>query len=365
MDKSLHDTVTQCMLAVENDPIHHLRAAQRNKLVLAMDNNTAVSCLFLNAAIKALEKWRQAYGTDDTPFVLVERIKQYLSNGKGKDALLEAIREVHTYMDNRLGEGRFNAVYSGYATVMCGYEIVNKDFTVEDPDEWASDPEDWSSCLYASLALNDGSEDLRKIDKSKNKSFWTWFLTECLDLALKQELLPFSLNRVPPVEKKDIPARRQPGLFMEDRDMQEKMGAVLRHFRDMLAKEGWSRLKIENYTVGNSSSILGSYKTSEEDEWKTLDNTKMYLLGKAANAGPVFREIRKKMYDLSPREGAWYNMEIILGPDGAVSYDFVYDVKSPYFDKWVDRSVFAGDFAEFQRDEAYMPQWLEQIIAGV
>lgn len=362
MNKELEKIVIECIGFVKEDPIHHLGVEWRNRLMDAIQEKKIASYLLLNSAIKALEKWREAYKFDNTPFDLVKQISEYLSGRISDGAFLSNIKYVHSFMDNRLQEEKFSAIYAGYASVMCGYEILNNRFTTKSFNEFESDPTEWQSCFYASLAWNDGCEDLKKINKEKNKEFWLWFLTDALKLSHYHQLLSIEKYLTPETNLKKIPLRRQIKVYKDDTNIQYQLNKLTDYFYIILLKKNWKVIKIESFHVANKFSNIGYYKLTAEDDFHGMDNMQAYQLCKDISAGNILQEVRKSMYRIEPQEGAWFSVVITINREKNAEFEFNYDKKPEFFDKWVDKSVFVEDFAQFKRDKKYIAEWLEKIL---
>jgi hypothetical protein len=359
---NLESIIEKCKAGVTKHPLHHLEKIYRNELFSAINDINISLRLLFNTAIKVSAIYTEAYPENNKVFNLLTQIKRYIDTDAEKKVLLSNAKSTHTYMDNLLSGNHYNAVYAGYAAVVCSYETTNKKIVYAGTDEFDDEPDNWSSCFYASLAWNNGASNLADIQPDKNKEFWYWFLNEGLKLAQNHKYLTIKRPVISATTEKDIPQRKQPALADNDSELKLLTKQINDFFKQLVNKEAWSEFKLEGYYVANNRSQVGYYKAKTGSGFEKLDNTQLYLLGKEINLVKTLGDIRDKMYNLLPAEGAWYSVIINFYPDKQSEYHFIYDEKAGFFDKWVSESAFADDYLAHTRQEEYTPLWLEKIV---
>ncbi|MDN5288346.1 MAG: hypothetical protein JWR38_4620 [Mucilaginibacter sp.] len=359
---NIESVIENCKAEIESHPLHHLERKYRNDLFNSINDIEISLRLLLNATFKVLEIFTTDYPNDKSIYDFIERIKEYINGGLEKEVLLNRTKLFHTYMDNRLSDEKYDAIYVGYSIVSCSYEIIKKQVIYTDVDEFDDEPDNWSSCFYASLAYNNGSSDLTAIDPEKNRTFWYWFLDEGLKLSQELELLQINKESIPTIDDKIIPQRQQINLLNNNTEINAVTQQLDEIFKGLINKEGWVEFKLEGYYVSNNRSLAGYYKLSSDLEFEKLEGTRFYLLGKQFNLLKVLGDLRDKMYRLFPEEGAWYQTIINFSLNNPGHYHFIYDEKADFFDKWVDKTAFADDFVVYERKDKYTPLWLEAIV---
>jgi hypothetical protein len=144
---------------INQDPIYALPFQTRNEVFNRLASIQQKAYVILHT-LKHLDViWSKAWPHDNTFQLLLNSAINYVDGKMPKEDFLRLITSKHAYMENRIGEGKFEAAYAGLSLVYAGYEILYDDF-ISEMDDLRDDSESWHSLFLASLAYNGGAEDL-------------------------------------------------------------------------------------------------------------------------------------------------------------------------------------------------------------
>ncbi len=319
-----------------------------NDIIQCFPNSKGKAKVILNSLMIIKDIWDKAWPTDSSFMDITDRLIAYIEDRLPKDELKDFINKKQTYIQNRIAEGKFQSGYAGMALIRAATEIVNEDYSMKDE----TDPDRWSSLYIGSLSYNEGAENLEKINPEKNKIFWLNFL-EVLD---KNEILISNIGNKKPKKDIDIIRRNQEELWKNKESIVSKLDSLVDGYSSKLLNDDYDNLRIEAYILNNGVSFLGYY------EKEKIDNKKLFFLNKEIKAKEVFLKIRQEMYDLEPKEGAWFQICLIINKNQQKNIKFFYDKYFNFFDTWRDKTDFYEDLLLYPREEKYIPNWLNDIL---
>ncbi|UQS24842.1 immunity protein Imm5 [Amycolatopsis thermalba] len=124
--------------------------------------------------------WDAAFPGDDRP----RRLLGAARSGPADGSLKQAVRDVHTHLDNLSLRGG-TAVSAGLAAWAVARNLVfGRPGEPGDVDgEIDLDPDDWSPCFYAASAAAGGPVWLDGSDPVARREFWRWYLLEAVPRA--------------------------------------------------------------------------------------------------------------------------------------------------------------------------------------
>jgi hypothetical protein len=133
-------------------------------------------------------------------------------------------------------------------------------------------------------------------------------------------------------------------------------------FDNLPIEDGWKKIEIKCNTIRLYTEVEANYIINNGEEI----SFNPYYKGHVAKEDDIannFMELRKRMYELSPQQGAWFYCKITVEPSGRFETDFNYDNKpnfsyNPTLKKWED------DIKTFPRQKDLIPEWLNEILNG-
>ncbi|MCD2422963.1 immunity protein Imm5 [Niabella pedocola] len=359
MNNNLTTLKDQALAAISKDPKGALPVDIRNRIFGELDERSA-ALLLLRTLLFVRPLWNRTWPHDPYWDDLFTHIEAFTGGEYDATKLAARIRQAHTYMERRMEEEKLDAAYAGLALVYAGYEITSHNVqATAAEDEADSDPENWSALFVASLACNGGCADLTQIDPVRNRAFWNYFITG-IDAAVQQLPLPPIAAAEPTATSEERP-RKQFTLFLNGDE--RSTGELLQLYTQLMTDNGWKALKLESYYVNNKHSMTVFYQPDQsEAAWTKMDNMKLFSFNNKNEIRLKIGALRDAMYRCRPAEGAWYKMELLIEAGDAHAFSFFYDTQFPFFNSWADQLDFIKDFETYSRDEAFIPEWLKEIL---
>lgn len=361
MNTDLINVIQQCNLAIEKDHLHHLDLSYRNKIFSLLDK-IQCSHLVLRTINATLPIWKDASLYDNKMETILETCEKYLQKDVSSQSFSETLKAGFAYMENRLNEEKYCAAYAGLSSVYAGLEILNNNFIKDNTNEFLNDATQWSSLFYASLSYNNGAIDSQKTDKNKNKIFWSDHFLKNIKSAVLGLPLNFH-NVISDKTEKWTPVpieRTQADLALKDDEIKKLLERLSEPYKEKYLTEEISELSIVFYHILNTTTITATI-INNNGETAKLNSTDLYLFSMTIDAENISKGIKEAMYILKKEEGAWFSMTMAIQKDSSVSWNFNYDKKEDYINKYVGKANLILELKKFPRNSRFTLQWLKEI----
>jgi len=361
MNTSIQKIKQEAYENIKQDKLGMLDVSIRNSIFTFLNDEKKSALLLLHTLKDYQYIWDKTWPKDKNWDDLFYALLKYIEHNINEEEFGTFLRKQHTYMESRLQEGKYDAVYIGLALVYAGYEIINGDFTMTDViDEFSLEPEEWSSMFVASLSYNGAATDFNQLIPEKNREFWIHFID---NIQYAYDLKGFAPTDSVGTEKlQEEIIRTQTDEIDDNEKVSSLIGSLDEIYRQLIKENEWYAFKVESYYVNEKHSMIGFYKVTAAAAWEKYDNTKLFMLNNKHKVKDLIKELRVIMYHTMPLEGAWYKIELNFYLSEKTTTHFFYDTYFPFFEKWTDQLDFYKDFQNYKRDEQYLPLWLKDIL---
>lgn len=339
---------------VSQNSTGHLPLPYRVGLMKQIGDTRIVQKILCECCKKACSCFPEEFGTENLLYGVLSEINGYLYKDKGTaEGLLAAVERLRNYAEQSAGNPEGMASWAiialGYAVRYDAASILAiEDYGGEDDD--AFDPESWNADFICSIACSGSNPFVETGDVEKRREYWEWYLNMAGEIVRNPDAEHLSL----PVRKSanlsiDIPARRQ-----MDETIEAQFKDILSYIMDcepQKFKEGLEYDILFVSTVVDMFSIISS-----KGDRITLNTRNS---DKICNA---FRDIRKRMYQKEPEQGAWFQVEIFLKNKEQYTFNFNYDDLKQLPSFFQEPDWILSFYSKFPRSKEYTPHWLRKIV---
>ena len=342
------DLITEAISNLKTNKYSHLDAKYRNLIFQQLSNEEAINLilntLYLNQTVFVQEFERIEF--DKT----IKHLIEFINGNKNEEQFIVDNNKLFTYYENKINDSNMNIGFAGLSIVRAGEEFLQKSFEVQDELNGNSDTYEWSSLFLGSLVYSNGINDIENINPKKNYDYWMYLLNNFKnkkyifkidDSNIQQK--EFSFHRI-----QEFRMGINPSIDMLYSSMFDKF---------MVAKRRLNCKKIEIIFI----LINKSFSVSVIENGQIIDNTKAYLLSMELGIQQLTMEIKKAMYDVSPKEGAWLAAQFVLNEQNVFTNRFNYDNKKDNYMKFVTDLDFKEELNIFPRNKEFTPDWMKSI----
>jgi len=342
--------IEEAKASLDTNIYHHLDAKYRNLIFKKLLNKQSINLILntLNINQDVFTKKSERIDFDKT----LKNLVDFTGGNINKDDFKENNDFWFTYYENQISDGNLCIGYAGLSIVYAGYEFGRELYENEiDEVTVNSDPYNWSSLFYGSLVYSGGTEDIAKIDSSKNYIYWIFFLNNYENSNFLFKPKYFS------IQHEDI-------AFQRVQKFEKGINpAIDRLYLSMYDKLTRAKFKLECKTIEVFIiSINNSFSIQIKADGQSLDNTKAYFLNVELDLKPLVQEIKENMYSIAKNEGAWFDSKYILDKQDNLVSNFNFDNKSDCHVKFVSISDFREEIEKFPRNKEFTKEWLMDII---
>jgi hypothetical protein len=336
----------------------HLELIYRTELALYLDNTQIISKLQIECAKKVFSIWQSAYEDDTKVRQIIHLAEEFLRDKIEKEILIRYLDNCKNSIEEKEGI-ESNA---GMASLKMGYSIAyeNADLISEvyNSDEEA-DYEELHCDFYASIAYAKGNPFLSLGNIDKRREFWNWYL-DCAMALFNNDIVSIKLPDLGISYKENNISREQD--INLDINAGNLLKSVIQIASRQLLQQGidkWEQIELSASMTYNGGSLVGKYKINEE--WKRFQPYPISLDPDTDSVGMLLK-IRKLMYKMAPKQGAWFTAKILAFNDGTYKPKFNYDVKEDLPLHCQTDTFFGEELKAFPRSKEYTPEWLRKIM---
>lgn len=208
---------------------------------------------------------------------------------------------------------------ASWAIISLGYAIrydaasilAIEDYNSEDDD--AFDFESWNADFICSIACSGSNPFVETGNVEKRKEYWLWYVKMVLEVSQNPNLKYLSL----PVFKSPTPLIDIPVRHQSDNTIEAQFKDILSYIMDCEPQKFKEGLE---YDILFVSTVVDMFSITSSDGDRITLNTKN--CDKICN---TLRDIRKRMYQKDPKQGAWFQVEIFLKNKEQYTFNFNYD----------------------------------------
>lgn len=330
----------------------HLPLGYRVQLMQKINSSSLVNKIFYNCALKVMEQNSDIFSDNDIFNNILLSARDFLYNNKGKREDFDQTFDKNENYLNEFGNigwlllSLCNNIASEASLIL--YKEDYKDY-----DDNHYDFEEWNTDFWAAIIYSGGNPfiDKKVDDIKKRKEFWLWYvgMVEGVCKNPNIEIIPFTYQKKEN-EITSIPFRNQLQLNDKYRTLFGKVIALI--FSQVSVEIKWEYIKIQFISCGGS--ILNVYYSNEERI--KLSTNSFYEICN------TFMDIRENMYRKYPKEGAWFQIELLINRDKSYVYDFNYDNYDKIPEVFQDPDSILELSENFPRSKEYTPHWLQRII---
>lgn len=178
---------------VNHSSAGHLSLSTRRKILQAINEPCIIGRISILCALKVYPIWNDFFRDDTEIIGLITKTEKYLLGQTSKKDLLKDADHLDMFADDYM-EDDITASFAAKVAVHAAYDASSdEDMVISDcdSDEEVEVPDEWDTAFLASLVYNGGVIDLGFIDDERNKEFWSWYLTDCIETACANDRLPY------------------------------------------------------------------------------------------------------------------------------------------------------------------------------
>lgn len=343
---------------VNQSKVGHLPLCFRNRLLQSINDIEIINRISILCALKVYPLWKAFVYNDYKIINLLFLCEQFCYKKVSKSDLLENADKSSNYVQSQNDERSFDSIFAGYSAVQAAYEVVSKRLFEDKVDDFDIDSSDWDSAFLASLAYNGGAGDVKDINVERNRSFWTWYLTDCIEYAFDKKKLLLNENEiVKPLYYNALPIpREQEVLYMNSSNINHLFDQLKDIFSKVLNLTKWDTLDFTAYTVADISfdSVLYS-----KDGTARKFNFEIDIL---LHINKIVGQIKDLMYDIKKSEGGFYELNMVINKKGEFIKQFNYDHRNKELQEIFQDYNFVDDFKKYPRQPLFIPDWLKMIL---
>lgn len=339
---------------INQNSMGHLPLPYRVDLMKQIGNSRTVQKVLCECCKKACSSFPEEFCAENLLVEVLSEIDSYLYNNKGTaESILVSIERLRNYVeqsaDSPEGMASWAIISLGYAIRYDAASILAiEDYNGEDDD--AFDFESWNADFICSIACSGSNPFVETGNVEKRKEYWLWYVKMVLEVSqnpnLKYLSLPVFKSLTPLI---DIPVRHQ-----SDNTIEAQFKDILSYIMDCEPQKFKEGLE---YDILFVSTVVDMFSITSSDGDRITLNTKN--CDKICN---TLRDIRKRMYQKDPKQGAWFQVEIFLKNKEQYTFNFNYDNLEQLPSFFQEPDWLLGMFKKFPRSKEYTPLWLREIV---
>lgn len=340
----------------------HLFLPTRRKILQTINEPCIIGRISILCALKVYPIWNDFFMNDTEIIGLIKQSEKFLLRQMSEKDLLSNAEHLDVFVQDYSNEDNMTVIFAGMVAVQAAYDtIAGKCITENISDEEAlQNPDEWDTAFLASLAYNGGAVALDKINHERNKEFWNWYLTDCIETAYSDDRLLYPTNKSISSSAKHFlenskEHRTQLSLWKDDAECCIHMDKIKEILVKIMNITLWNKSDFYFYRVGITSYTKVCYYKGNELVNYDLDVNVTIFLSKR------IKMLKDVMYSLCPQEGAFYLCKITIGMDSKMNIRFDYDTRDKILQKFFD-SDFSEDFNKYPRAKKFIPNWLSDIL---
>lgn len=339
---------------INQNSMGHLPLPYRVDLMKQIGDTRTVQKVLCECCKKACSCFPEEFGAESLLYNILSEMDSYLYNNKGTaESILVSIERLRNYVEQSAdcpeGMASWAIISLGYAIRYDAASILAiEDYNGEDDD--AFDFESWNADFICSIACSGSNPFVETGNVEKRKEYWLWYVKMVLKVSqnpnLKYLSLPVFKSPTPLI---DIPVRRQ-----SDNTIEAQFKDILSYIMDCEPQKFKEGLE---YDILFVSTVVDMFSITSSDGDRITLNTKN--CDKICN---TLRDIRKRMYQKDPKQGAWFQVEIFLKNKEQYTFNFNYDNLEQLPSFFQEPDWLLGMFKKFPRSKEYTPFWLRKIV---
>ncbi len=350
--------IEQGLRFINESPIGHLSKKNRNELLRSIEDEDIKRRISLLCALKVYPLWESYIYNDYEVISLLVMCDNYLQKKVTSSDVVKYANELVSYIQSLNDEKTFNSVLAGYTAIQAAFEIANGYSNIENElDDFDLDSSDWDSAFMVSLAYNGGCDDVSNINPDKNRTFWNWYLTDCLSTALdKEKMLTSNYKIVRPLYDASEQPRMQINEYVNNDKIMSSFNYLENIFTKMLQFAKWDALVFDAYRVAEVSyDKVSYYKDGVMHDFNLSIGVLMHI-------DTFIKKIKNEMYENKKEEGGFYELKMKLNRNGDFVKEFNYDVRGKILQENFQDYNFVDDFQLYPRNPRFIPDWLKIIL---
>ena len=339
---------------INQNSMGHLPLPYRVYLMKQIGNSRTVQKVLCECCKKACSSFPEEFCAENLLVEVLSEIDSYLYKNKGTaESILVSVERLRNYVeqsaDSPEGMASWAIISLGYAIRYDAASILAiEDYNSEDDD--AFDFESWNADFICSIACSGSNPFVDTGNVEKRKEYWLWYVKMVLEVSqnpnLKYLSLPVCKSPTPLI---DIPVRHQ-----SDNTIEAQFKDILSYIMDCEPQKFKEGLE---YDILFVSTVVDMFSITSSDGDRITLNTKN--CDKICN---TLRDIRKRMYQKDPKQGAWFQVEIFLKNKEQYTFNFNYDNLEQLPSFFQEPDWLLGMFEKFPRSKEYTPLWLRKIV---
>lgn len=339
---------------INQNSMGHLPLPYRVDLMKQIGNSRTVQKVLCECCKKACSSFPEEFCAENLLVEVLSEIDSYLYKNKGTaESILVSVERLRNYVeqsaDSPEGMASWAIISLGYAIRYDAASILAiEDYNSEDDD--AFDFESWNADFICSIACSGSNPFVETGNVEKRKEYWLWYVKMVLEVSQNPNLKYLSL----PVFKSPTPLIDIPVRHQSDNTIEAQFKDILSYIMDCEPQKFKERLE---YDILFVSTVVDMFSITSSDGDRITLNTKN--CDKICN---TLRDIRKRMYQKDPKQGAWFQVEIFLKNKEQYTFNFNYDNLEQLPSFFQEPDWLLGMFKKFPRSKEYTPLWLREIV---
>lgn len=334
----------------------HLPLPYRVDLMKQIGNIRTVQKVLCECCKKACSCFPEEFGAESLLYDVLSEMDNYLYKNKGTaESILVSIEQLRNYVEQSADSPKSMA---SWAIIALGYAIrydAASILAIEDyngQDDAAFDFESWNADFICSIAFSGSNPFVETGNVKKRKEYWLWYVKMVLEVSqnpnVKYQSLPVCKSPTPFI---DIPVRSQ-----SDNTIETQFKDILSYIIDCEPQKFKEGLE---YDILFVSTVVDMFSITSSDGDRITLNTKN--CDKICN---TLRDIRKRMYQKAPKQGAWFQVEVFLKNKEQYKLNFNYDDFEKIPPLFQEPDWLLGMVKKFPRSKEYTPLWLRKIVGN-
>ena len=339
---------------INQNSMGHLPLPYRVDLMKQIGNSRTVQKVLCECCKKACSSFPEEFCAENLLVEVLSEIDSYLYKNKGTaESILVSVERLRNYVeqsaDSPEGMASWAIISLGYAIRYDADSILAiEDYNSEDDD--AFDFESWNADFICSIACSGSNPFVETGNVEKRKEYWLWYVKMVLEVSQNPNLKYLSL----PVFKSPTPLIDIPVRHQSDNTIEAQFKDILSYIMDCEPQKFKEGLE---YDILFVSTVVDMFSITSSDGDRITLNTKN--CDKICN---TLRDIRKRMYQKDPKQGAWFQVEIFLKNKEQYTFNFNYDNLEQLPSFFQEPDWLLGMFKKFPRSKEYTPLWLREIV---
>ena len=339
---------------INQNSMGHLPLSYRVDLMKQIGNSRTVQKVLCECCKKACSSFPEEFCAENLLAEVLSEIDSYLYKNKGTaESILVSVERLRNYVeqsaDSPEGMASWAIISLGYAIRYDAASILAiEDYNSEDDD--AFDFESWNADFICSIACSGSNPFVETGNVEKRKEYWLWYVKMVLEVSQNPNLKYLSL----PVFKSPTPLIDIPVRHQSDNTIEAQFKDILSYIMDCEPQKFKEGLE---YDILFVSTVVDMFSITSSDGDRITLNTKN--CDKICN---TLRDIRKRMYQKDPKQGAWFQVEIFLKNKEQYTFNFNYDNLEQLPSFFQEPDWLLGMFKKFPRSKEYTPLWLREIV---